>query len=58
MLSLSKHEPGTHARLELVDEAADDPEAPCPEGRVGGVEAEGRQQLLVALVPPAGSISR
>src|SRR5262249_47384448 len=35
--------------LELIDEAADHAEALVPEGGVGGVEAERRQQLLVAL---------
>src|SRR5712671_2418789 len=35
-------------RLELVDEALDDAEAASPEGGIGGVEAEGRQQLAVA----------
>src|ERR1044072_8661711 len=35
-------------RLELVDEAADHAEAAGPEGGIGGVEAERRQQLAVA----------
>src|SRR6185312_10446435 len=35
--------------LELVDEAADDAETLGPESGIGGVEAEGGQQLLVAL---------
>src|SRR3546814_6367411 len=36
-------------RLQLGDEALHHTEAAVPEGGVGGVEAEGRQQLLVAL---------
>src|SRR3712207_588083 len=35
--------------LQLVDEAGDDVEPAPPEARVGGVEAEGRQQLPVPL---------
>src|SRR3990172_8113088 len=35
-------------RLQFVDEALDDVEAASPEARVRGVEAERRQQLLVA----------
>src|SRR3546814_4270142 len=36
-------------RLQLDDEALDHAEAALPEGGVGGVQAEGRQQLLMAL---------
>src|SRR5882724_9387823 len=35
--------------LQLVDEAADHAQPLRPERRIGGVEAEGGQQLLVAL---------
>src|SRR5271165_1819588 len=39
---------GSTELLELVDQAGDHREALRPEGRVGGVEAEGRQQLAIA----------
>ena len=35
--------------LQLVDEARDDAQPLVPERRIGGIEAERRQQLLVAL---------
>src|SRR6201986_4496810 len=35
--------------LQFVDEAADDTEAFVPEGRIGGVQAERRQELVMGL---------
>src|SRR5437867_925782 len=46
---MSPHEPSR--RLELVDEAADHAEAAGPEGGVGGVESERRQEFAMAQRP-------